>query len=1166
MKFLKLINNRRICLLFGFTLTLNVANAQILKSSSLNEVAPLSPNAASLGKYVETPVNLFTGQVGASIPLYTVQTGDISIPISLTYNNTGLKVDEIPSWVGLGWDLNISGVIIQQTRGLPDDHDYGMMHAQLEYVNARVFENRTGPERANYLLKTKKRRADFQHDVFAYNFLGRTGSFYINDQGECIELSKNGFRLSKVVGTSGKISSFTIIDESGFNYQFNIREESISDGPGTLPAEGDTYVGASWYLAKIISAKGNVVDFHYKQSFLEYKAQQESITFSGPVTSCVCMAPSTNVYAIKTKIPNYLLTEVVFAEGKVVLTSATAREDVKALQMYTGSSVNISPALDKIEILNKSNEILKSIEFNYDNNERLMLKEVNEKPGGNVPGAQNSVHKLTYYGGGVMPSLDRMGNDYKKQDHWGYYNGIANPTSIPTFNFSTHRGTPGIWSGANKASKGEASILGMLKSIQYPTGGIASFEYEPNYISFPNVSSVPEEYQSSIEMGGTPQTLFEQNYSDFTSDSFTLSDFSNLMFTEIWVYNVGDPPPSVQHNTLNISLPEITEFSFEMSPGVMYLERTYKRTNVANGTYNFDVNTTGYNQQLEFTIYYTPGQNPALPVQIEVGGHRVKKITQNDGHNPVSYKQYVYSDFEFVGDPDYASYQDYWSQNGACDINCPRTTTIGSSNTNYNGGSVMKYRKITEQSNENNSIGEIRYRFSPSKIERIGLWRYYDIDLGNAQAGGKLISKEYFEKLGNGNTRVKAKEFSNYDIHEHNAADNTNYLYSLINEWTNVLYPPPGQDFGYGAAELMAIDFVNGAKLFKYGFFSYTAKLKDEGRVEYFYENSNLVPTDSVVSKKTFSYLGANLTFPSKIQEYSSKQKLVLNELKYPEDLSFSDPVAENARVKMIQRNVIAPSLIHSKSVDGSKIAEKTVLFKEWPNGLLLPSSDETVYNNSSNSNDKLSVYFKQYDIKGNLIQQAQKDNIEHSYIWDANSNLMASVTNTSVNDIAYSSFEQVDNDSWAIASTQRYAAEALAGMQCYSLNNGSISKSGLTTSIKYLVSYWTKTGASVTISGGTVGTPVALRSSNGWTMYEQTVTGTSTVTMSGTGLIDELRLHPTDAQMTTYVHRPLVGMTSQTDPKGMTTYYEYDNFQRLKYIKDQAGNIIKANEYRYKP
>ena len=56
------------------------------------------------------------------------------------------------------------------------------------------------------------------------------------------------------------------------------------------------------------------------------------------------------------------------------------------------------------------------------------------------------------------------------------------------------------------------------------------------------------------------------------------------------------------------------------------------------------------------------------------------------------------------------------------------------------------------------------------------------------------------------------------------------------------------------------------------------------------------------------------------------------------------------------------------------------------------------------------------------------------------------------------------------------------------------------------------------------------------------------------------------NAQLTTYTFSPLVGMTSQTDPKGMTTYFEYDSSQRLKTIKDQSGNIIKSYDYHYKP
>jgi YD repeat-containing protein len=73
------------------------------------------------------------------------------------------------------------------------------------------------------------------------------------------------------------------------------------------------------------------------------------------------------------------------------------------------------------------------------------------------------------------------------------------------------------------------------------------------------------------------------------------------------------------------------------------------------------------------------------------------------------------------------------------------------------------------------------------------------------------------------------------------------------------------------------------------------------------------------------------------------------------------------------------------------------------------------------------------------------------------------------------------------------------------------------------------------------------------------------TINESHQAQLNELRTSLPNAMITTYTHKPLVGVSTITDPRGITVYYDYDEQNRLKSVKDHNGNLVSEHEYKYK-
>ncbi len=248
-----------------------------------------------------------------------------------------------------------------------------------------------------------------------------------------------------------------------------------------------------------------------------------------------------------------------------------------------------------------------------------------------------------------------------------------------------------------------------------------------------------------------------------------------------------------------------------------------------------------------------------------------------------------------------------------------------------------------------------------------------------------------------------------------------------------------------------------------------------------------------------------------------------------------------------------------------------------WESPAPLPKSTHanTMINGSNNgltmdTRYKSRIIMQTYAASGNIQSVLKTDDLPITYLWGyADAYPVAQVTNVSVlNDVASTSFESENKGNWTYTPSN-VTTDYLTGVISHNIAN-SLQKTSLTTAKKYKLSYCYK-GGTVNISTTPVAGSVVTYTNpgNNWIYWEGIVTGVSSLTVSkGTGttvLIDEVRLHPTDAQMTTYTYHPVFGITSVTDANNSTSYYEYDAFGRLRLVRDKERNIQARNEYQYK-
>ncbi len=273
-----------------------------LSVSSQMQIPPknvLSPNAASLGEYGEIPVSPYTGQQNISMPIHEIEVGEHKIPITLNYHSGGVRIEQLPGWVGMSWSLNAGGSISRVVNDNTDEfyapsnetNSFGIMGYFYHSDSLNHKQSASNAQNTSWIENAKLgvgAYMDIAPDKFSFNFLNYSGVFYWTPENEwkvlCdkpikIEFDfENGF-TSTYSTTSDKFSlagttrslrrsiqfkTFTLIGEDGTKYVFGGTDDAIEFSIGLFNQHEGHMNATTWYLTKIIYPDNRVVSFNYE--------------------------------------------------------------------------------------------------------------------------------------------------------------------------------------------------------------------------------------------------------------------------------------------------------------------------------------------------------------------------------------------------------------------------------------------------------------------------------------------------------------------------------------------------------------------------------------------------------------------------------------------------------------------------------------------------------------------------------------------------------------------------------------------------------------------------------------------------------------------------------------------------------------------------------------
>lgn len=1156
---MKKLINLSVLMLMSFALKIQAQPSYTLPTDPTNKhVIPPSPDTWQFAKYGEYPVSRETGVPNISIPLYTINTGELSLPISLSYHAGGIKVDDIASWVGLGWTLNAGGIVTRAIRGgKPDEGGSGYLNLRAgnyPFVNNQgILDPSAGDVGAAqdyyFLMLMKDGTLDSEPDVFNYNLSSSSGKFYLDPnpvnwpppasgpdpattrKGISQPKSDNLIQATIAYGTnssgviidySGDITQITITAPDGIKYIFSDRTST--------PAVGYSAT-TSWYLTQMQSPNGTeTINFFYRniQDMTEDTGTETiSAFFAGPA-----YASQPSVTKRATEPPFHynsvkVLDHIDFAAGRVVFNSVDNREDGHKTR------------LTSIDIFDKNNlsTPLKSFDFNNNDyfigtdpsssaNKRLKLNSVQERAAGNLT---LPPHEFTYLENGPYQLPPRAS---KAQDYWGYYNGkLNNQSLIPMvtypYTYSTPTGayTSIILGDADRSPNADNMKAGIISKIKFPTGGSTEFSFQANDVAYTHTYTPPP----------TSQLMQAYAYNTTTSPQQDLEQFTPTQSGSGTVQlGLGGGTGGFVHGSIYL------KDNGQVVSGSAFADQSanfqFPIYVIAGHTYELYAQA-GVGSTAFVTVSWSIPSDPVTITNNQiVGGLRVTDIKNYDANGVlVTRKHYDYTNASNgnassgkytnnkLPDPmDYVMTTSYNHNNGSFCQGCQSIYDYDISMTSHASnrlglpmGNVVMYEYVTERDEVGpNTVGKTMYQYDVATTDADFTFITGAFTMDRSWQRGQLLNEYYYDKTGT--------VINKY----------VNYKYELV----PVSAPIKGLKIGLTVIVIDEV-IVGGPACTcpgdipeSYRFYRAARTLVLSYQEDFSWKRllSKSETLDNVTTTTTFEYDPLMRTTNAvAIQTKDSKNKIQRTEIRY---------ATEMGNTTMMSKNMIDIPLESDEKVNGALTGGTRLTYGSL-NGLFVPTRFERKL--ADGTFEILKDIIK-VNAVGRVEEYKTNDGVTNSLKWGyCNQYPVTKVVNAHTIDVYYDSFEEAGGTTDSNSKTGSKIGTAAYSKSLTGLSNGT-----------YDLTYWKRTSGIWAL----VATPVTV-SSGSYTI---------SIAADATTPIDEIRFKPTGAQMTTYTYQSLIGMTSATDANNVPQYYDFDPFLRLKWLRDMNGNIVKAMDYHY--